>query len=149
MRTTGLAIVAALIVAAPLAAAQVAWPGVSHPARARVDYMLKCQGCHQPGGGGNAANTPPLTGQVARFLSVPGGREFLARVPGVATTDLDDQHLAELLNWTLFRFDPGNIPADFKPYTATEIGSLRKNPLRLDRLETRDRLTAMMAHRRN
>lgn len=149
MRATGIGIAASLLVAAPLAASQATWPGVSHPARARVDYMLKCQGCHQPNGGGNAAHTPPLMGQVARFLSVPGGREFLARVPGVATTDLDDQHLAELLNWTLFRFDPGNVPATFKPYTAAEIGSLRKNPLRLDRLKTRNRLTAMMARSRN
>lgn len=130
--------------AAPLAAAQADWNGVTHPARARVDYMLKCQGCHQPGGTGNPAHTPALTGEVARFLAVPGGREFLGRVPGVASTDLDDARLAELLNWTLYRFDAGHLPVGFKPYTAAEVGALRKNPLRLERLETRNRLIAEM-----
>ncbi|MDE2434792.1 MAG: cytochrome C [Sphingomonadales bacterium] len=130
--------------AAPLAAAQADWRGVTHPARARVDYMLKCQGCHQPGGIGNPAHTPPLTGQVAQFLAVPGGREFLGRVPGVASTDLDDERLAELLNWTLYRFDAGHLPSGFQPYTAAEVGALRKIPLRLERLETRNRLLAEM-----
>lgn len=119
--------------------------GVPNPAQAKIDYIVKCQGCHRPDGSGNAVNTPPLTGEVARFLQVEGGREFLGRVPGVATTDLDNQRLAQLLNWTLYRYDPGNIPAGFKPYTATEIAALRKQPLRLERMATRDRLTARLA----
>lgn len=119
-------------------------PGVTHPERARVDYMLKCQGCHQPDGSGNAVNTPPLKGEVARFLSAPGGREFLARVPGVASVDLDDQRTAEVLNWSLYRFDPGHIPSGFKPYTAAEVARLRKAPLRLDRAATRAELIARL-----
>lgn len=119
-----------------------AMPGVSNPARARIDYMLKCQGCHQPDGAGNAVNTPPLKGEVAQFLSVPGGREFLARVPGVATVDLDDQRLAEVLNWTLYRFDAGHVPADFRPYTAAEMGRLRRSPLRLERAAVREKLVS-------
>lgn len=117
-------------------------PGVANSAQAQIDYMLKCQGCHQPGGTGNNWSSPPLNNAVARFLAVPGGREFLGRVPGVATTDLDDHRLAELLNWTLYRFDAGHIPAGFKPYSAAEVGRLRKAPLRLDLAETRARLIA-------
>jgi hypothetical protein len=117
-----------------------AMPGVGNPARARIDYILKCQGCHQPDGGGNMANTPPLKGEVAQFLHVAGGREFLARVPGVATVDLDDQRLAEVLNWTLYRFDAGHVPADFRPYTAAEMGRLRRSPLRLERAAVREKL---------
>ncbi|MDE2412143.1 MAG: cytochrome C [Sphingomonadales bacterium] len=128
----------------PLSAGLASWRGVTNPTQAHIDYMLKCQGCHQPNGAGNAANTPPLTNEVARFLLVPGGREFLGRVPGVASTDLDDARLAELLNWTLYRFDGAHVPADFRPYTAAEIGALRKAPLRLERLETRNRLIAQM-----
>lgn len=119
--------------------------GVANPAQARIDYMLKCQGCHQPDGSGNAVNTPPLAGEVARFLGVPGGREFIGRVPGVATTDLDDTRLAQLVNWTLYRFDAADLPADFQPYTAAEIARLRAHPLRLERAETRARLVASMA----
>jgi len=121
-----------------------AGPGVTNPVQAHVDYMLKCQGCHRPDGSGNNFNTPPMTGEVARFLAVPGGRAFLARVPGVAQTDLDNIRLAQLLNWTLYRFDRTHVPADFKPYSAEEIGRLRKTPLRLDRVSMRARLIAAM-----
>lgn len=103
----------------------------------QIDYMLKCQGCHQPDGRGNSVNTPPLAGQVAKFLHVPGGREFLVQVPGVATTDLDDVRVARLLNWMLPRFDPQHMPAGFAPYTASEVAALRKQPLRLERAKTR------------
>ncbi|WP_206243676.1 cytochrome c family protein [Novosphingobium terrae] len=113
-------------------------------AAAHVDYMLKCQGCHRPDGTGDMRSTPPLAGEVARFLAVPGGREFLGQVPGVATTDLDDVRLARLLNWTLYRFDAGHLPKDFKPYTAQEIGRLRATPLRLERVAVRDKLLKHM-----
>lgn len=125
----------------------VAMQGVSNPGQAHIDYMLKCQGCHQPEGGGDIARTPPLNGEVARFLQVPGGREFLARVPGVASVDLNDARLAQLLNWTIQRFDRGNMPADFRPYSAEEIARLRRHPLRLEREQTRADLVAAMGER--
>ncbi|MBD3728168.1 MAG: cytochrome C [Sphingomonadales bacterium] len=116
--------------------------GVANPEQARVDYMLKCQGCHQPDGSGDMAHTPPLKGAVAQFLHVPGGRQFLGRVPGVASTDLSDVRLAQLLNWTVQRFDPAHLPGDFQPYSTQEISELRRVPLRLERAETRARLVA-------
>jgi hypothetical protein len=83
-----------------------------------------------------------MAGFVARFLQVPGGREYLARVPGVATAALSDADLAEVLNWSLARFDPAHLPADFKPYTAAEIGRLRSKPLRAEASAMRARLVA-------
>jgi len=127
------------------AAAPGAVPGVHDADQAQVDYMLKCQGCHRPDASGDDLSNPPMRGVVARFLSVPGGREFLGRVPGVATTNLDNERLANLLNWTLYRFDPGHVPADFRPYTPAELGRLRQNPLRLERAATRARLVAGFA----
>jgi hypothetical protein len=123
--------------------------GVPNPAQARIDYMLKCQGCHQPNGSGNAVNTPPLRNEVARFLHVPGGREFLGRVPGVASTDLPDDRLTQLLNWTLYRFDNDHLPQDFKPYTVAEVAGLRHQPLRLERAPMRARLVAQIDNQRN
>lgn len=140
-----LALAAVATMAAPHGRADPApLAGVPNPAQARIDYIMKCQGCHRPDGSGNAVNTPPLTGEVARFLQVEGGREFLGRVPGVATVDLGDARLAQLLNWTLHRYDPGHIPAGFKPYTASEIAALRQQPLRLERLATRETLAARL-----
>ncbi len=119
-------------------------PGVHSPRQAQIDYMLKCQGCHRPDGSGDRTSNPPMTDAVAHFLKVPGGREYLGRVPGVATTDLDDVRLANLLNWTLYRFDRANVPNDFKPYDATEIRRLRASPLRVEAARTRAQLIAKM-----
>jgi mono/diheme cytochrome c family protein len=144
-----LALAAVATMAAPHGRADPApLAGVPNPAQARIDYIMKCQGCHRPDGSGNAVNTPPLTGEVARYLQVEGGREFLGRVPGVATVDLGDARLAQLLNWTLHRYDPGHIPAGFKPYTASEIAALRQQPLRLERLATRETLAARLNQHR-
>jgi mono/diheme cytochrome c family protein len=128
-----------------IGAALPAMPGVRDPVQAQIDYKLKCQGCHRPDGSGDDRSNPPLAGMVARFLTVPGGRAFLGRVPGVATTNLDDARLANLVNWTLYRFDAGHVPAGFVPYTAAELGALRQDPLRLDRIATRQRLVAQFA----
>lgn len=122
-------------------------PGVKNSGQAHIDYILKCQGCHRPDGGGDKLSNPPLGGVVARFLSVAGGRKYLGRVPGVATTDLNDERLANLLNWTLYRFDRANMPIGFKPYDAWEIGSLRQSPLRVDASKTRALLVGKMAGR--
>ena len=97
---------------------------------AEADYMLNCQGCHLPNGSGfPARQVPDLRNQMGRFLSVPGGREFLVQVPGSAQTALNDADLARLLNWMLLRFSAAQLPANFQPYTAAEIGALRKQPL--------------------
>ncbi len=124
---------------------EAAIPGVSDAYQARTDYQLKCQGCHRPDGSGDDHSNPPMRGIVARFLSVPGGREFIGRVPGVATVDLPDDRLANLVNWTIYRFDPAHVPQGFRPYTAEEIGRLRQNPLRLERAAIRARLVAGFA----
>lgn len=146
--TTRLLLVAACalaLIGAAQASTEEAMPGVHDARQAHSDYKLKCQGCHRPDGSGDLVSNPPMNGHVARFLSVPGGREFLGRVPGVATVDLDDARLANLLNWTLYRFDRENLPDDFKPYSATEISALRKRPLRAERAAVREGLVAQMS----
>lgn len=125
-------------------AAATRMPGVANPNRAHVNWMLKCQGCHRPDAAGGPDGTPAMAGQVARFLGAPGGREYLGRVPGVATAALPDDQLAELLNWTLLHYDPQHVPADFKPYTTAEIAALRKAPLRTEAAATRARLLAAL-----
>ena len=93
---------------------------------AEIMYMLNCQGCHRADGGGTGSAVPSLAGLVARFLSVPAGREYLIRVPGVEASPLSDHSLAIVVNWMLQTFDREHVPADFIPYTAQEIGSFRK-----------------------
>ena len=79
-------------------------PALQSAARARQNWILTCQGCHRADATGTPQTTPTMAGFVAKFLQVPGGREYLARVPGVATAALTDAELAEVLNWSLVRF---------------------------------------------
>lgn len=123
------------------AAADVDVPvGVDNAQRAWQHWTLNCQGCHRPDGTGSAGTAPSLAGTVARFLSVPGGREYLGRVPGVATSPLSNADLSEVMNWMLWRFDKEHLPANFQPYTAAEIGQLRAAPLRLEASQMRAEL---------
>ncbi len=114
--------------------------GVENAQRAWQNWTLNCQGCHRLDGTGSATTSPSLAGTVAKFLWVPGGREYLARVPGVATSPLSNADLAEVVNWMLWRFDRQNLPATFEPYTAAEIGQLRTQPLRLEASQMRSDL---------
>jgi hypothetical protein len=111
--------------------------GVANAQRAWQNWTLNCQGCHRFDGSGSDATAPGIAGTVAKFLRVPGGREYLIRVPGVATSPLSDADLAEVVNWMLWRFDKEHLPASFEPYTAAEIAPLRARPLRLEAGEMR------------
>ncbi len=96
---------------------------------AQQNYMLNCQGCHLPDGSGSAGVVPRMTDFIGYFLQVDGGREFIVRVPGAANAPIDDQELADVMNWLLKQFSAEQIPPDFHPYTSEEVGILRKNPL--------------------
>jgi len=95
----------------------------------RLDYMLHCQGCHGPDGSGAAGAAPSFRGFVGRFLTVPGGREYLIRVPGTSRSELDDSATASLMNWLVREFSPAETPADFVPYTTDEVARLRRPAL--------------------
>ena len=114
--------------------------GVENAQRAWQNWTLNCQGCHRFDGSGTDATAPAIAGTVAKFLLVPGGREYLIRVPGVATSPLSDADLAEVMNWMLWRFDKEHVPASFQPYTAAEIAPLRARPLRLEASQMRSSL---------
>jgi mono/diheme cytochrome c family protein len=107
----------------------VAAAGAARAESPALDYMLQCQGCHRADGGATPGSVPPLAGLVARFLDVPGGREYLVRVPGSSQSPLGDAELAELLNWIVHRFGPAQAAADSAPFTAEEVARVRRPPL--------------------
>ncbi len=106
----------------------------------KVNWMLNCQGCHKPDASGVDGEVPSMNGYVSKFLTIEGGREYLARVPGVAFSPLSDQQTADLLNWMLATYDPENLPEDFKPYNGDEVRHLRRIPLMTDAAEARRHL---------
>ncbi len=126
--------------AASAPAVDAAPAGVDDARRAWQNWTLNCQGCHRVDGSGSAGTAPSLAGSVAKFVRVTGGREYLGRVPGVATSPLSDADLAEVVNWMLWRFDKQHLPSTFQPFTAAEIGRLRTQPLRLEASQMRSDL---------
>jgi mono/diheme cytochrome c family protein len=111
-------------IARAVVAATLAIPVVAHADPPAQLYMLNCWGCHRPDGEGIPGTAPPLRGAVD-FLRVPGGREYLISVPGVALSPLNNQQAAEVMNWILKSFSKDRVPAGFKPYTADEIAKVR------------------------
>ena len=115
----------------PLAAA-LAVVGLATSAAAAspaTNYTLHCHGCHLADGSETAGAVPALKERVGLFLLVPGGREFLIRVPGLAQSPLDDAALAELINWLIEYFGPVAVARDFTRFTGEEVTRHRYPPL--------------------
>ena len=98
----------------------------SPEAQARLQYLQHCMGCHlEDGSGAPERGVPSMRGQLGRFLSVPGGREFIVQVPGVMNSGLSDADTARLMNWLLPRVSAATLPPGTAPYTEAEIARLR------------------------
>ncbi len=97
---------------------------------ARRQYILHCTGCHQADGSGvPSGGVPDMRSQLGHFLKVPEGRAFLVKVPGTSNAALSNSDIARLLNWMLRSFSAPTLPADFAPYTESEVTALRGAPL--------------------
>jgi len=93
-----------------------------------INYLQFCQGCHRADGSGSRSNdVPDLRGSVGNFLYLKEGRDFLVQVAGVAQAPISDVELAELMNWTLYKFGAPEMPDAFVPYNAEEVQKLRTN----------------------
>jgi hypothetical protein len=92
-------------------------------------YLLGCGGCHGEQGVSNSKLVPDLRDQVGYFLAAADGRGYLARLPNVAFYAGSDADVAEILNYMLFTLAGASTPKNTKPYTAAEVGELRKHPL--------------------
>ena len=112
--------------------------------RAHTNYMLHCQGCHLPQGEGALGAVPRLQNFVGYFLHSREGRKFIAQVPGVTMSSLDDEELTELLNWLVRAYSEEQLPSQFVPYTSEEIAELRKTP-NLDPLGKRNSILDLVA----
>ena len=96
--------------------------------RAQFNYQMFCQGCHTPDGAG-AVTVPRMKDHVGYFLEIPEGREYLVRVPGSATSALNDSELAEVLNWILENFAGDSLSPNYEAYTSDEVRRMRRQPL--------------------
>jgi mono/diheme cytochrome c family protein len=88
-------------------------------------YASNCQGCHGECGR-SAPEIPTLAGRVGYFTRIPEGRRYLVQVPNVALNANSDADIAAVLNWLLATYSRAQLPADFQPYTASEVAELRR-----------------------
>ena len=105
--------------------------------RARINYMIHCPGCHLPEAVGFAGKVPRMKDFVGYFLHSKEGREFVIRVPGVATSSLPDDKLTEMMNWLLLTYSSEQLPEPFVPFSVAEVAALRPD------LETNPEKTRM------
>lgn len=135
---------AALIFLLLAPAAQAAEPErITEVTGVAEDYSRNCQGCHRADGTGAYGAVPRLRDFVGLFTHLAEGRDYLMRVPGVVWAMLDDERLAQVLNWTLLTYDRAHLAPDFRPFTAAEIAAARKRPL-VQVKATRARLIAQL-----
>jgi len=120
-----------------------AWTSLAHAESAPINYMLQCQGCHLADGSGKPGSVPSLVDSIGRFVRVPGGREYLVRVPGSSQSSLSDQDLARVLNYMIRSFGPADVAADFRPFDAVEVTQVRSPPLSETESVRRALLSAM------
>ena len=119
----------ALLVMASLASPAAAY-------EARVNYILKCRGCHTMDGfSPERGRIPPLIDVVGYLTILPDARRYMANVPGVVNSALPNDETAKLLNWVVETFARASMPASFKPFDAAEIAKWREkrpdDPMRL------------------
>lgn len=96
--------------------------------RAKFNYQMFCQGCHTHNGVGGRS-VPKIKGFIGHFPKSQKGREYLVRVPGSANSVLNDEELAEVLNWMIVNFGEESVADSWRPYEAGEVGEYRKDPL--------------------
>jgi len=96
--------------------------------RAKFNYQMFCQGCHTPDGTGGKS-VPKIKNYIGYFLQNQIAREYLVRVPGSANSSLNDEQLAEVLNWMIIELGGESVPKNMQYYTANEVAKLRQHPL--------------------
>jgi cytochrome c2 len=98
------------------------------PTSPQLIYQLHCEGCHKPDGSGQPGIIPSFD-QVGVFSTVPKGREFLIRVPGVSQSELNNDEIVLLMNWLIGTYGHQEQTSDFEPFTIDEVDLWRGQPI--------------------
>ncbi len=129
-------------------------------------FESRCAVCHMPQATGVPGIFPHLADSIGRYLSVKGGRAYLAHVPCFGLTGpikshgeeidntmpaldfLSNEELAGALTYVLTTFNAKLLPENFKPYTAAEIKADRAHHMNMEAVHAeREKLIARLAKR--
>ncbi|MEJ2258372.1 MAG: cytochrome c [Woeseiaceae bacterium] len=95
----------------------------------RANYLFACRGCHLADGKGVPPEIPSLRNVLGQLVATPEGRNYVMRVPGVLQSRLNNEQLADVLNWILTEFNADTRPGDFQPFSEREVAEARKHIL--------------------
>jgi cytochrome c553 len=117
------AVCLALVACAPATA-------VGQERSARTNYILRCGGCHgMDAMGSENGGIPAFPGYVGSFAQLEEGRTYVMHVPGVVGASLSDAEIAEVMNYVMENWGGESLPADFEPFTETEVTERRAIPI--------------------
>ncbi|HEX7327755.1 MAG TPA: cytochrome c [Casimicrobiaceae bacterium] len=126
----------------------------THAAEGSI-FVQRCAVCHLETATGSPGFVPSLTDTLGYYVTVEGGRKYLAQVvtyglsgpitvagvPYDATmvlyAPLSDQEAADALNYVLTHFDRNSLPAGFEPFTAEEVHDARQEKLSALQMHTK------------
>jgi cytochrome c553 len=95
------------------------------------NFILKCVGCHGPDGtGSEKGGIPDFNGFVGAFSYLPEGRLYLMHVPGVVGSGLNDQEIADVMNYLMHEWGGESMDSGYQPFTEHEVQTLRAKPLK-------------------
>jgi len=122
--------------------------GAQHVAPGRspeTNYLLRCSGCHGlDGTGTKAGGIPPFPGFIDVFFRDDESRLYLAHVPGLASANLTDAEIADVMNYVLERWGAATATHDVTPFSAEEITRLRATSVP-DVVQLRRQITERLA----
>ena len=96
---------------------------------AQSDYLEQCGGCHGIQGNTAPAPVPVLRARVGYFMCTEAGRRYLIRLPNVSYARVDDESLADMMNFVVFGLGAPTAPANARGFTAEEVRELRSHPM--------------------
>lgn len=96
---------------------------------AQTRFILSCGGCHGTLGQSPPKSVPTLRGSAGYFLCTPEARDYIIRLPNVSRALLDDQALADVMNFVTFELGERSAPPGAVRFTAREVREIRARPL--------------------
>src|SRR5690606_4068351 len=93
---------------------------------ANTNYILRCAGCHGVSGMGTAnAGVPPFPQSVGHIAALDEGRTYMLHVPGVISSSLTNQQIADVLNYIVDRWSDEPV----EHFTLAEVERRRAEKL--------------------
>jgi hypothetical protein len=97
---------------------------------AQSDYLEQCGGCHGMQGDTTPAPIPVLRDRVGYFMCTQAGRDYLLRLPNIVNARVDDESLADMMNFVVFSLGGRSAPPNAPRFTTADVARLRPHVMR-------------------